>query len=112
MNEPTCENVIHEIEVTVNDLGYQNKLDDNNMLNYPGESDTCSEVQILEEIVDIIGKNNVIDEFQDVTIPLESVTRKKTLIMFKTLHKFMVQFEKTTPELVHAIRKIRDALQL
>ena len=30
-----------------------------------GESDTCSEVRSLEEIMDTIGKNNVDDEVED-----------------------------------------------
>ena len=77
-----------------------------------GESDTCLEVQSLEEIVDTIEKSNVDDEVEDDTIPLEPVTRKETLIASRTLHNFMVQFEKTTPELLDAIRKVRDELQL
>ena len=47
-----------------------------------------------------------------ITIPLEQVTRKETLITSRTLHNFMVQFEKTTPDLLDAIRKVRDELQL
>ncbi|XP_049381261.1 uncharacterized protein LOC125845773 [Solanum stenotomum] len=80
-------------------------MDVNNLLDYPGESDTCSEVQNLEEIVDTIGKNNVDDEVEDDTITLEQVTRKEALIASRTLHNFMIQFEKTTPELLDAIRK-------
>ncbi|KAK4727230.1 hypothetical protein R3W88_032147 [Solanum pinnatisectum] len=66
----------------------------------------------FEEIVDIIGKSNVDDEVEDDTIPLELVTRKESLITSKTLHNFMVQFEKTIPKLFDAIRKVRDELQL
>lgn len=44
MNEPTCENVIQELVVMINDLGYHNKMDVNNMFDYTSESDTCSEV--------------------------------------------------------------------
>ena len=39
LNEPTCENVIHKLEIMVNDLCYHNKIDDNNLLDYPSESD-------------------------------------------------------------------------
>lgn len=46
----------------------------------------CSKVQSLEEIVDLIQKNNVNDKVEDDTIFLESIMRKKTLIVFKTLH--------------------------
>lgn len=41
-------------------------------------------------------KNNVNDEVEDDTIPLERVTRRKTIIAFRTLHNFMVQLKKTT----------------
>jgi len=44
LNEPTCENVIHELEVMINDLSYHNKMDVNNLLDYPCKSDICSEV--------------------------------------------------------------------
>ena len=66
MNEPTCENVIHEFEVMINhDLGYHNKMDVKNLLDCPSENDTCSKVQSLEEIVDTIEKNSVDDEVED-----------------------------------------------
>ena len=58
----------------INDLEYYNKMNVNNMLDYPSESDTCSEIQSLEEIMDIIGKSNVDDEVEDDTIPLEPIT--------------------------------------
>ena len=45
LNEPTCENVIHEFEVMINhDLGYHNKIDVKNLLDCPSENDTCSKV--------------------------------------------------------------------
>ncbi|KAH0692341.1 hypothetical protein KY285_019438 [Solanum tuberosum] len=84
-----------------------------NLLDYPGESDTCSEVQNLEEIVDTIGKSNVDDEIEDDTIPLEPVMRKEALIASRTLHNFMVQFEKTIPEdvlLIPSIWSLRDEI--
>ena len=53
-------------------------------------------------------KNNVDDKVEDDTIPLEPVTRKETLIASRTFHNFMVQFKKTTPELLDVVRKVRD----
>ena len=38
--------------------------------------------------------------------------RKKTLITSRTLVNFVIQFEKATPELLDAIRKVRDKLQV
>ncbi|XP_015169155.1 protein RDM1-like [Solanum tuberosum] len=80
-------------------------MDVNNLLDYPGESDTCSKAQSLEDIVNTIEKNNVDNEVEDDTIPLKPVTHKEALIASKTLHNFMVQFENTTPELLDALKK-------
>ena len=65
-------------------------MDVNNLLDYPGDSNTCSYVQSLEEIVDIIGKNNVDDEVEDDPITLKTITRKETLIVSRTFHNFTV----------------------
>ena len=39
LDEPTCENISHELEVMINDISYHNRIDVNNLLDYPGESD-------------------------------------------------------------------------
>ncbi|KAH0660529.1 hypothetical protein KY289_029277 [Solanum tuberosum] len=57
-------------------------MDVNNLLDYPSESDTCSEVQSLEKIVDTIEKSNVDDEVEDDIIPLEPVTPAALLLKF------------------------------
>ena len=62
--------------------------------------------------MDTTQKSNVDDEVEDDNIPLEPVSHKETLIASRTLHNFMVQFEKTTPKLLDEIRKVRDELQL
>lgn len=59
LNEPTCKNDIHEFDVLINnDLGYCNITDVNNLLDYPDENDTCTKVQSLKEIVNIIEENS------------------------------------------------------
>ena len=65
----------------------------------------------LEEIVDTIIENNAEDEAEDDTVSMEVVTRKEALLASKTLQNFMLQFQNATPELLDAIRKIRDELQ-
>ncbi|KAK4719452.1 hypothetical protein R3W88_017790 [Solanum pinnatisectum] len=74
----------------------------------PAWTTNVHEVQSLEEIVDTIGKSNVEDDI----IPLEPVMHKEALIGSRTFHNFMMQFEKTTPKLLDAIRKVRNELQL
>lgn len=69
-------------------------------------SNSYSEIQSSEEIVDIMGKINVCDEVEDNTIHLKSVTYKKTLITSRTFRNFIMQFEKKT------LRKVSHKLQL
>ncbi|CAK8534730.1 unnamed protein product [Lathyrus sativus] len=47
-----------------------------------------------------------------ITVSLEPVTQKEALMVSKTLHNFMIQYKNTTPELLDAIRKVRDELQV
>lgn len=55
----------------INDLDYSNKIDQKKLLNYLGETDRCSEVQRLEEIIDTIRKIRVDNEVEGDTIPME-----------------------------------------
>ena len=107
----TLEKYLHELEVMINDLGYHNKMDVNSLLDYPGENNACSEVQSLEEIANTILENDVEDDVDDETTHMEPVTRKEALNAAKTLSNFLMQFENNTPELLDAMRKIRDVLQ-
>ena len=85
-------------------------MDVNSLLDYPGEIDTCLEVQSLEKMVASV--RNVDDEPKDDDmIPLETVTCKEAIAASKTPHKFWMQLEKITPRFLDAIRKIRDELQ-
>ena len=74
------------LRLFTNNPSYYNEMDVNNLLNYPGESDTCLEVPSLEEIANSIGKINVDDEVVDDTILLEPITHKEILIAFTTIH--------------------------
>ncbi|XP_074349950.1 CENP-B homolog protein 2-like [Apium graveolens] len=113
LNEHTTpEEYIHELEVMIKDLGYRNKMDVNNFLDYPGENESCSEVQSIEQIANTILENSVEDDLEDDTTPLKPVTRKEALKASKMLNNFLMQHESTTPELLDAIRKIRDELHV
>lgn len=56
-------------------------------------------------------ENNVDDEVEDNGVALEPVMRKEALITSRTLHNFLVQLENTTPEILNAIRKVKDELR-
>ena len=59
-----------------------------------------------------LSKKNVDDEVEDNTKPFARVMHKEALITSRTLYNFMVHFKKTTSELLDAIRKVIDELQL
>jgi len=85
-------------------------MDVNSLLDYPGENDACSEVQTLEEIdASIFNGDDEVED--DIALPLEPITRKEAIITSRTLHNFWMRFDKTTPEIFNAVRKIRDELQ-
>ena len=51
-------------------------------------------------------------EAGDDTQPLVSVSCKETLKALTTLQNFLLQYEKATPELLGALRTIKDEIQL
>ena len=96
----------------INDIGYRNKMNVNNLLDYPSENEKCLQVQSLEEIVANIVESSTNDEVEDDSTPLELVTRKEALNATTTLHKFLLKLKTSTSELVGAIRKVRDEIEL
>ncbi|KAG4989542.1 hypothetical protein JHK82_031866 [Glycine max] len=96
----------------INQCGYRNKMDIDNLMNYPGENEACSKVQSLENIVGTIIENNADDDGEDDMMSLEPVTRKETLMISNTLHNFIIQYKNITLELLDAINKIRDEFQI
>ncbi|KAH1190680.1 ARS-binding protein 1 [Glycine max] len=112
LDESTFDEETQDLETMINQCGYRNKMDINNLMNYPGENEACSEVQSLEDIVSTIIENNAEDDDEDDTMSLEFVMRKEALMASNILHNFMIQYKNTTPELLDAIRKVRDELQI
>ncbi|KAL5146375.1 CENP-B 2 [Glycine soja] len=112
LDESTFYEETQDLETMINKCGYRNKMDIDNLMNYPGENEACSEVQSLEDIVGTIIENNAEDDDEDDTVSLEPVTRKEALMTSNTLHNFMIQYKNTTPELLNAIRKVRDELRI
>ena len=52
----------------INQCGYHNKMDIDNLMNYPGENEACSGIQSLEDIVSTIIENNAEDDDEDDTV--------------------------------------------
>ncbi|KAL0444317.1 UNVERIFIED_CONTAM: hypothetical protein Slati_2154400 [Sesamum latifolium] len=110
-SETNFEDSLHELENMIKDVGYRNEMDVNKLVDYPGETDECSMVQSLEEIVVDIIEDLINDEAEDDSIPLE-LKRKEALSATTTLHNFLLQLENLTPEHLAAIKKFRDEIQL
>ena len=72
--------------------------------------DTSSKVSSLEEIVSSITQNSTNDETEDDILALELVTRKKALKASITFHRFLLQYENSSPKLLDAVRKIRNEI--
>ena len=71
----------------INDLGYLNKLDVNNMLDYPGEGKHVKRSEHRRNC-GYYRKSNVDDEIKDDAIPIEPFARKRTLITSRTVQNF------------------------
>ncbi|XP_024642354.1 tigger transposable element-derived protein 6-like [Medicago truncatula] len=110
LDESTFDEETQDLQTMINQRGYRNKMDIDNLMNYPGENEACSEVRSLEDIVRTIIENNAEDDDEDDTVSLEPVTRKEAFMASNTLHNFMIQYKNTTPQLLDAIRKVRDEL--
>ncbi|CAI8600091.1 unnamed protein product [Vicia faba] len=112
LDESTFNEETQDLKTMINQCGYRNKIYIDNLINYPGENEACSKIQSLEDIVDTIIENNAEDDDEDDTVSLEPVTRKEALMASNTLHNFMIQDKNITPELLDAIKKVRDELQI
>ncbi|CAN1182645.1 hypothetical protein LINPERHAP2_LOCUS36091 [Linum perenne] len=102
-NEINFEEDANELEGMINDMGYRNTMDASRLLEYPGENDEFIATQSLIEIVgDIVG-SSIEDEGDDDSTPLEPVPRKETLKVASTLQNYLLQLEKTIPEILSAL---------
>lgn len=93
-------------------MQYHHKMDVNQLLDFPGKNIQCHEVQSLEEIVADVIPNPEDDEAEDGSIALEPVTLKEALQASTTLHNFLLQYEKTTPQLLGAVRRFKDEINI
>ena len=74
LDESTFDEETQDFETMINQWGYRNKMDIDNLMNYQGENEACSEVQSLEDILGTIIENNAEDDSEDDMVSLEPVT--------------------------------------
>nr|GEW43399.1 RNA-directed DNA polymerase, eukaryota [Tanacetum cinerariifolium] len=73
----------------------------------------CLDIEIHKEIIEsVIGINkDDIDEEDDESSTMEPPSRNEAIKAAITLNNFLLNYEKTTPEVLTMLRKIRDEIQ-
>ncbi|KAM0053860.1 hypothetical protein Hdeb2414_s0006g00188751 [Helianthus debilis subsp. tardiflorus] len=89
-------------------MHYQHKMDVNELLDYPGETNECYKVRSIEEFMADTVQNLVDDD----SVPLEPVTRKEALQVATTLHNLLLQYENTVPQILSAMGRFKDILTI
>ncbi|KAM3304556.1 hypothetical protein P3S67_011422 [Capsicum chacoense] len=102
---------LQQLQNLINGLKYRNAMNAEDVLNYPGENDTSFELSTDEQIIESVMETHKEDEVEDDSVELEQVSRKDALKATITLHHFLLQYEKTTPDILNAVRRIRDEIQ-
>ncbi|GJR32888.1 hypothetical protein Tco_1109120 [Tanacetum coccineum] len=93
-------------------LGYRNAMDVEDVLTHP-EENVVAQLLTDEEIIEsVIGINkDDIDEEDDESSTMEPPSRNEAIKAAITLNNFLLSYEKTTPEVLTMLRKIRDEIQ-
>ena len=108
LNDVNSGEDIRELENLITGMHYRHKMDVNELLDYPGENNECYEVQNIEEIMVDTVQNPVDDD----SVPLEPVTQKEALQAATTLHNFLLQYENTVSQLLSAMGRFKDELNI
>ncbi|KAM3307460.1 hypothetical protein P3S67_009203 [Capsicum chacoense] len=102
---------LQQLQNLINGLKYRNAMNAEDVLNYPGENDMSFELPTDEQIIESVMETHKEDEVEDDSVELEQVSRKDALKATITLHHFLLQYEKTTPDIINAVRRVRDEIQ-
>lgn len=107
-----CGESTQELQNLIKELGYRNAMDVEDVLTHP-EENVVAQLLTDEEIIEsIIGINkDDIDEEDDESSTMEPPSRNETIKAAITLNNFLLSYEKTTPEVLTMLRKIRDEIQ-
>ncbi|GJV05319.1 CENP-B homolog protein 2-like protein [Tanacetum coccineum] len=101
-----------ELQNLIKELGYRNAMDVEDVLTHP-EENVVAQLLTDEEIIEsVIGINkDDIDEEDDESSTMEPPSRNEAIKAAITLNNFLLSYEKTTPEVLTMLRKIRDEIQ-
>jgi hypothetical protein len=90
-------------------LGYRNAIDVEDVLNHR-EENVVAQLLTDEEIIEsVIGTDK--DDEDDESSTMEPPSRNEAIKAAITLYNFLLSYEKTTPEFLTMMRKIRDEIQ-
>ncbi|GKD59056.1 hypothetical protein Tco_1296565 [Tanacetum coccineum] len=83
-----------------------------NFMTHPEENVVILLIYSIEIIESVIGINkDDIDEEDDESYTMEPPSRNEAIKAAITLNNFLLSYEKTTPEVLTMLRKIRDEIQ-
>ncbi|KAJ0810512.1 putative DDE superfamily endonuclease domain-containing protein [Helianthus annuus] len=101
-----------ELQNLIKELGYRNAMDVEDVLTHPEENVVAQLLTDGEIIESVIGINkDDIDEEDDESSTVEPPSRNEAIKAAITLNNFLLSYEKTTPEVLTMLRKIRDEIQ-
>ncbi|KAL4567236.1 hypothetical protein LXL04_022812 [Taraxacum kok-saghyz] len=97
-----------ELQNLIKELGYRNAMDVEDVLTHP-EENVVAQLLTDQEIIRI--NKDDIDEEDDESSTMEPPSRNEAIKAAITLNNFLLSYEKTTPEVLTMLRKIRDEIQ-
>ncbi|GKB43670.1 putative reverse transcriptase domain-containing protein [Tanacetum coccineum] len=112
MTFENSDEVVKALKNLIKELGYRNAMDVEDVLTHP-EENVVAQLLTDEEIIEsVIGINkDDIDEEDDESSTMEPPSRNEAIKAAITLNNFLLSYEKTTPEVLTMLRKIRDEIQ-
>ncbi|XP_071714920.1 uncharacterized protein [Rutidosis leptorrhynchoides] len=101
-----------ELQNLIKELGYRNAMNAEDILTHPEENVVAQLLTDGEIIESVIGINkDDIDEEDDESSTMEPPSQNGAIKAAITLNNFLLSYEKTTPEVLTMLRKIRDEIQ-
>ncbi|XP_071728825.1 uncharacterized protein [Rutidosis leptorrhynchoides] len=103
-----------ELQNLIKELGYRNAMDVEDVLTHPEENvpaQLLTDEEIIESVIRI-NKDDIDEEDdEDESSTMEPRSQNEAIKAEITLNNFLLSYEKTTPEVLTMLRKIRDEIQ-
>lgn len=105
---------IQRLEEVISNLHYRNAMNVEQILNYPNESEAFYESPTDEEIIQGVmdGGDDDHNQDQDDSNSIPQVSPKEAFFAVETLKNYLLQNEKDVPNILYALQKIKDEIEL